>query len=164
MFCVAVPAFTMPMIMFSGLLYKRDSVPPYLAWLENVSIVNYSFSALLVQQVSKSDRNILCLLSSKTFPHFTYRRHPCSSGYYGCLVRDDPSGTHRLTLFCDCPYLLSQEAGLKDHMGKMMLGFLDIEPGSTLHSVMMLWILTATIALCNYLALSLRMRIFTTEL
>jgi hypothetical protein len=60
--------------------------------------------------------------------------------------------------------LLAQEAGLKDHMGKMMLGFLGIEAGSTLHSVVMLWTLTATIALCNYLALSLRMRIFTTEL
>jgi ABC-type multidrug transport system permease subunit len=54
MFCVAVPAFTMPMIMFSGLLYKRDSAPPYLAWMEKISIVNYTFSALLVQQVGLS--------------------------------------------------------------------------------------------------------------
>jgi hypothetical protein len=48
---VAVPAVTMPMIMFSGLLYQRDSVPSYLAWLEKISIVNYTFSALLVEQV-----------------------------------------------------------------------------------------------------------------
>jgi hypothetical protein len=45
----------MPMIMFSGLLYKRESVPPYLAWMEKISIVNYSFSALLVEQASPSD-------------------------------------------------------------------------------------------------------------
>jgi hypothetical protein len=49
-------------------------------------------------------------------------------------------------------------------MGKIMLGFLSIEAGSTLHSVVMLWTLTVAIALCNYLALLLRMRIFTTEL
>jgi hypothetical protein len=60
MFCVAVPAFTMPMIMFSGLLYKRDSVPPYLSWLENVSIVNYSFSALLLEQVGPCLIGISC--------------------------------------------------------------------------------------------------------
>jgi hypothetical protein len=49
-------------------------------------------------------------------------------------------------------------------MGKVMLSFLGIEAGSTLHCVVMLWTLTAAIAVCNYLALSLRMRIFTTEL
>lgn len=49
-------------------------------------------------------------------------------------------------------------------MGKMMLGFLGIEPGSMPHALAMLWTLTAAIALCNYLALSLRMRLSTTAL
>lgn len=49
-------------------------------------------------------------------------------------------------------------------MGKMMLRFLGIPPGSMPHAVLMLWVLTAAIALSNYLALTLRMRLSTTEL
>lgn len=33
-----VPAFEVPMIMFSGLLYERSSVPAWLAWIEKVSV------------------------------------------------------------------------------------------------------------------------------
>lgn len=40
-----------PMILFSGLLYQRGTVPSWLAWIESVSIVNYGFSAMLIQQV-----------------------------------------------------------------------------------------------------------------
>lgn len=57
-----------------------------------------------------------------------------------------------------------QESSLKDHMGSMMLRFLGIAPGSMPHAVLMLWVLTVAIALANYVALSLRMRLFTTEL
>jgi len=39
------------MILFSGLLYQRDSVPPYLSWIQYVSLVNYGFSALLGLQI-----------------------------------------------------------------------------------------------------------------
>ena len=39
------------MIMFSGILYERSSVPAWLGWLQTLSIVNYSFSALMIQQI-----------------------------------------------------------------------------------------------------------------
>jgi ABC-type multidrug transport system permease subunit len=46
-----VPAFVAPMIMFSGILYERNTVPVWLGWLQNLSLVNYSFSALMIQQI-----------------------------------------------------------------------------------------------------------------
>ncbi|TFJ86806.1 hypothetical protein NSK_001894 [Nannochloropsis salina CCMP1776] len=46
-----LPAFVAPMIMFSGILYERSSVPAWLSWLQTLSIVNYSFSALMIQQI-----------------------------------------------------------------------------------------------------------------
>ena len=46
-----VPAFVAPMIMFSGILYERSSVPWWLGWIQSLSIVNYSFSALMIQQI-----------------------------------------------------------------------------------------------------------------
>ena len=39
------------MIMFSGLLYERSSVPPWLGWIEKVSLVEYCFDSLLAQQM-----------------------------------------------------------------------------------------------------------------
>lgn len=39
------------MVMFSGMLYQRSSLPPLLSWCESLSIVNYGFSALLGLQV-----------------------------------------------------------------------------------------------------------------
>lgn len=48
---LTVPAMSTPMILFSGLLYQRGTVPSWLAWIESVSIVNYGFSAMLIQQV-----------------------------------------------------------------------------------------------------------------
>ncbi len=39
------------MVMFSGLLYERSSVPPWLAWIEKVSLVNYANNSLLSQQL-----------------------------------------------------------------------------------------------------------------
>ena len=46
-----LPSTHSPMIMFSGLLIQRDSVPVYLAWMEKISIVNYAFDALMSQQM-----------------------------------------------------------------------------------------------------------------
>jgi hypothetical protein len=46
-----VPAFTTPMLMFSGLLYERSSIPTWLKWIEDISLVNYAFDALLAQQM-----------------------------------------------------------------------------------------------------------------
>lgn len=40
-----------PMIMFSGLLIERSSVPVWLAWIEDVSVVNYAFDTLMAQQM-----------------------------------------------------------------------------------------------------------------
>ena len=34
-----------------GLLYERSSVPTWLQWIEDVSLVNYAFDALLTQQM-----------------------------------------------------------------------------------------------------------------
>jgi hypothetical protein len=46
-----LPSTHSPMIMFSGLLIERDSVPVWLAWIEKISIVNYAFDALMSQQM-----------------------------------------------------------------------------------------------------------------
>lgn len=46
-----MPGITAPMILFSGLLYDRQLVPLWLKWLEYVSIVNYGFAALILNQV-----------------------------------------------------------------------------------------------------------------
>jgi hypothetical protein len=46
---VTVPFLATPMIMFSGLLYQRNLMPVWLSWIEKVSIINYGFSALLLQ-------------------------------------------------------------------------------------------------------------------
>lgn len=40
------------MVMFSGLLYDRKAVPVWLAWIEKVSLVDYTNSALLGLQLS----------------------------------------------------------------------------------------------------------------
>jgi ABC-type multidrug transport system permease subunit len=48
---LAVPVVMTPMIMFSGILYERGSLPWYFSWLENLSVVNYGFSALMSMQV-----------------------------------------------------------------------------------------------------------------
>jgi hypothetical protein len=45
------PSTHSPMIMFSGLLIERDSVPVWLAWIEKISVVNYAFDALMSQQM-----------------------------------------------------------------------------------------------------------------
>ncbi len=46
-----LPAFVAPMIMFSGVLYQKSTVPVWLAWLHHISLVNYSFSALMAEQM-----------------------------------------------------------------------------------------------------------------
>jgi ABC-type multidrug transport system permease subunit len=47
---VAVPMFITPMILFSGMLYERNSVPNGLAWLQDLSIVNYGFATLIITE------------------------------------------------------------------------------------------------------------------
>ena len=39
------------MIMFSGVLYQKSTVPRWLSWIHHVSIVNYSFSAMMAEQM-----------------------------------------------------------------------------------------------------------------
>ena len=46
-----LPAFVAPMIMFSGVLYQKSTVPAWLGWMHHVSLVNYSFSALMAEQI-----------------------------------------------------------------------------------------------------------------
>ena len=40
------------MILFSGMLYDRASVKPALVWIQDLSLVNYSFAALIINQVT----------------------------------------------------------------------------------------------------------------
>lgn len=42
-----VPAVVTPMIMFSGMLYPRSLMPTWLSWIQDVSICNYGFEALM---------------------------------------------------------------------------------------------------------------------
>ncbi|EWM28391.1 abc transmembrane transporter, partial [Nannochloropsis gaditana] len=42
-----LPVLTAPMVMFSGLLYERASVPPALAWMSSFSIINHGFALML---------------------------------------------------------------------------------------------------------------------
>lgn len=53
-----LPGVITPMILFSGLLYQRDTVPSWLSWIQSVSIVNYGFSAIVIQQVPVLPPNV----------------------------------------------------------------------------------------------------------
>ena len=46
-----LPLFITPMILFSGLLYERSSVPPGLEWIQDISVMNYGFALLVLNQV-----------------------------------------------------------------------------------------------------------------
>ncbi len=39
------------MIMFSGVLYQKSTVPAWLSWIQHISIVNYAFSAMMAEQM-----------------------------------------------------------------------------------------------------------------
>jgi hypothetical protein len=38
------------MFLFSGMLYERHSVPSYLRWMQELSLVNYSFGAYVTNE------------------------------------------------------------------------------------------------------------------
>lgn len=38
------------MILFSGMLYERHSVPAGLVWLQDISLVNYGYALLVINQ------------------------------------------------------------------------------------------------------------------
>lgn len=46
-----LPLFITPMILFSGMLYERYSVPAGLQWIQDISVINYSFGLLVLNQV-----------------------------------------------------------------------------------------------------------------
>lgn len=46
-----LPLLITPMILFSGMLYERHSVPTALQWLQDISVINYSFAVLALNQV-----------------------------------------------------------------------------------------------------------------
>lgn len=48
--CVAVPVLITPMILFSGMLYERQSVRPYLRWMQDLSLVNYSYATYVLNE------------------------------------------------------------------------------------------------------------------
>jgi len=57
-----LPLIITPMILFSGMLYERHSVPPSLEWIQDISIMNYGFALLVlneVEHVSEGRRNFL---------------------------------------------------------------------------------------------------------
>ena len=44
------PVIDTPMILFSGMLYERASVPMYLRWIQHISVINYGFAALVINE------------------------------------------------------------------------------------------------------------------
>lgn len=42
-----LPVLTAPMVMFSGVLYERASVPSSLSWMSSISIINHGFALML---------------------------------------------------------------------------------------------------------------------
>jgi hypothetical protein len=48
--CAAVPVLITPMILFSGMLYERQSVRPYLRWMQDLSLVNYSYATYVLNE------------------------------------------------------------------------------------------------------------------
>lgn len=50
-----LPLFITPMILFSGMLYERNSVPPSLRWIQDISVMNYSFALMVLNQVGHID-------------------------------------------------------------------------------------------------------------
>jgi len=57
-----LPLLTTPMILFSGMLYERNSVPHSMKWIQDLSIMNYGFALLVinnVEHVHPQTRNFL---------------------------------------------------------------------------------------------------------
>lgn len=46
----AVPVLVTPMILFSGMLYERQSVRPFLRWMQDLSLVNYSYATYVMNE------------------------------------------------------------------------------------------------------------------
>ncbi len=44
------PVLATPMILFSGMLYERASVPMFLQWIQHISVINYGFAALVINE------------------------------------------------------------------------------------------------------------------
>lgn len=44
------PVLATPMILFSGMLYERASVPLFLQWIQHISVINYGFAALVINE------------------------------------------------------------------------------------------------------------------
>ena len=59
-----VPPTVMPMVLFSGLLVDSDTVPVFLSWLENLSLVRYCYQSLVILEFREWDitcpKNQLC--------------------------------------------------------------------------------------------------------
>ena len=45
-----LPLLITPMILFSGMLYERNSVPAGLEWLQDISLVNYGYALMVINQ------------------------------------------------------------------------------------------------------------------
>ena len=57
-----LPLLTTPMILFSGMLYERNSVPHSMKWIQDLSIMNYGFALLVINDVEHANpqtRNFL---------------------------------------------------------------------------------------------------------
>lgn len=54
---------TMPGILFSGLLYDSDTVPPYFAWLQEVSILRFGFGGMLANFCAQQGHGAYSLCS-----------------------------------------------------------------------------------------------------
>jgi ABC-type multidrug transport system permease subunit len=41
---------TAPMFLFCGMLYERETVPSYLRWMQDLSLVNYSYATYIINE------------------------------------------------------------------------------------------------------------------
>lgn len=71
-----LPLLTTPMILFSGMLYERNSVPHSLKWIQDLSIMKYGFVLLVIGQVkhvNPQTRNFLPIflqVKESDYSHF----------------------------------------------------------------------------------------------
>lgn len=134
----AVPAFITPMVLFSGFLYDTATLPPYLAWLPKVSIVNYGFSAMVRAPTS----------TPSPHPHPT--AHPSPSLFLPL----------RLLVFLHytTPQVTLQQGLLPADVRPAVLRFTNVDPTALGQSILVLLAMTVAFYVVAYVSLALRLR------
>ena len=55
------PLFLLPMMMFSGLYNKLNSIPDWISWLQYISPFRYGLQALLINEYSNNFYNFITI-------------------------------------------------------------------------------------------------------